>query len=826
MNRIQSGMAILLATITLAVGADAAERTIPDDEREARNYEQSVAQGAEPTFEKVASFYPPIKYPNAIVGVDGYPGEAYVAWNGDVVCPIDQHYPGKVGEGVYLQFAFGWPPKSVGESEAIHRSLKEGYLPIVTTQWERDHVAFSSRVFASKLHDDVMVVFVRIALTNRSSEPRQVRFWASVGRVVPTFRPEAATVKSWPYALPLRMKDEKILLENRDGQDRVVAVFEPAGRWHSRGDEETGSAAGKPGASQRVTPPSLTNAMEYAWQIPAGATREVSIRLPFYPMPAQYEQDLVASSEEDCLAKCRSGWEHFLDDSAQFHIPERTIAEPVKALQIINQILTDEFDGQRLPSYGAQTYDGMTYDFEGEEFLEALDLYGRHGEAQRCLEDLLRRGEERAITPAGAFAEREGWLGFGDGNLYAFGSAGSRAICEHFRMTGDTEWLRKMTPRLLRAAAWIRKARATTRQLDEKGQKALHYGLIPKGSWCDISRWEYWFFVSAFYFRSLHDMADVLRRVDAREAAKLAAEAEEFREDILRAVDRCTDHRSDPPFIPLAPYVSQPSADQADLQSNTYGMYWSIAGPSILVHCGIVDPNDQRATWILKWLEQRNGLLLGTARYRNYPTVKPKQGADAAGHDGVDPKYTYITAMTYLRRGETAKALLGLYGVRAYGMARDTFSTPEVYAEVKTGGTEPKWWFPCLPDRLSNVRYLSLVRNLLVREESNTLLLLDGIPRAWLAEGQGVEIVKAPTHFGPVSLKAASHAGKTEIRCEILLPDRMPPGKVVLRLRHPDGARLKRVTIDAQPWSDFDAGRELVRLPTRNQRLVVVASYR
>jgi hypothetical protein len=158
-------------------------------------------------------------------------------------------------------------------------------------------------------------------------------------------------------------------------------------------------------------------------------------------------------------------------------------------------------------------------------------------------------------------------------------------------------------------------------------------------------------------------------------------------------------------------------------------------------------------------------------------------------------------------------------------MSRDTCSTPEVYEEMKTGGTSPRWWGPCLPDRFSNSRFLSLVRNLLVREESDTLLLLDGVPRLWLAEGKCVEIVAAPTHFGPVSLKATSHAAQGEICCEIRMPERNPPGKAVLRLRHPTRSPLKHVTINGQPWSDFDASRELVRLPTQTRKLVIVATY-
>jgi len=810
MSTLAPCLGFFVGVIALGANANSGDREIPDDEREARKYEQAVYQGEEPTFEKVASFYPPIKYPNAIVGVDGFPGEAYVAWNGDVVFPVDGHYPGKVGEGIYLQFASDWRPGFVGDRGVVRRSLQDGYLPVVTTEWEKANVVLTTRVFASRLRDDVMVVFVRIVLANRGKEPQSVRFWASVGRVVPTDKPEAATVRSLPYACPLRLKDRGVLLEQRDGEDHVVCAFDPVGKWHLRYEGE--AVPETPVAANVKVParPSLDNVMEYSLQMPPGATSEVCIRVPFYPMSVQYEQDLLAMKEQEHLVNCQSDWERFLGRGAQFRLPERLIADALKSHLINNQIMTDEFNGQRYPSYGAYTYDGITYDFEGEEFLEALDLYGYHAEARRCIEELIERGEERAIKPAGEFAEPEGWLGFGGANLYAFGSAGSRAICEHFRMTGDTEWLRKMAPRLLRAATWVRKARATTRQLDDKGQKAPYYGLIPKGSWCDIGEWEYWFFVSALYYRSLQDIADVLRRVDKHEAARLAAEAREFREDILRAVDRCTDRRSSPPFIPLAPYVSQPSADQADLQSNRYGMYWSIVGPHILMHCGVLEPGDDRATWILGWLEQRNGFLLGNARFSG----------------GIDTKYTYASAMTYLRRGETTKAVLSLYGIRAYGMSRDTCSAPEVYEEIKTGGTNPRWWWPCLPDRFANVRFLSLARNLLVREESGTLHLLDGTPRSWLADGKGVEIISAPTHFGPISLKAISQAAQGEIRCEVHLPDKVHLDKVVLRLRHPNAAPLKQVTINKQPWSDFDAKRGVVRLPTQKQKLVIVAMYR
>jgi hypothetical protein len=159
-------------------------------------------------------------------------------------------------------------------------------------------------------------------------------------------------------------------------------------------------------------------------------------------------------------------------------------------------------------------------------------------------------------------------------------------------------------------------------------------------------------------------------------------------------------------------------------------------------------------------------------------------------------------------------------------MSRDTCSTPEVYEEVKTGGASPRWWGPCLPDRFCNIRFLSLVRNLLVREESGGLSLLDGIPRAWLADGKRIEVGAAPTHFGPMSLQTSSRTSQGEIRCDVSLPARSAPAHVVLRLRHPDSTPLNRVTINGQPWTDFDAKREIIRLPAGQAKVAIVAGYR
>jgi hypothetical protein len=241
---------------------------IPQDEVEARRYEKAVYDGEEPTFEKVASFYPPMKYPNAIVGVDGFPGETYVTWNSDVVCPVDDHYPQKVGEGVYLLFAFDYPFVCVGDEGEVKRSLLDDYLPVVRTEWRKGNIFFKSRVFASLMQADVMVNFVRIKLENDGSTSEDVRFWVAVGRVSPGYGPEVGGIKSLTYSQPLSMGDDGTLLETRDGEKRIVCTFDQVGKWHEWYGQNTQVMDIESRNSMLKAHQSLDNVMEYNFNIP------------------------------------------------------------------------------------------------------------------------------------------------------------------------------------------------------------------------------------------------------------------------------------------------------------------------------------------------------------------------------------------------------------------------------------------------------------------------------------------------------------------------------------------------------------------------------
>ena len=58
-------------------------------------------------------------------------------------------------------------------------------------------------------------------------------------------------------------------------------------------------------------------------------------------------------------------------------------------------------------------------------------------------------------------------------------------------------------------------------------------------------------------------------------------------------------------------------------------------------------------------------------------------------------------------------------------------------------------------------------RDIIIMEEGNTLHLLRGIARGWLASGEYIGIEKASSHFGEISFKIRFDKNKSQLTGEI-----------------------------------------------------------
>jgi len=130
------------------------------------------------------------------------------------------------------------------------------------------------------------------------------------------------------------------------------------------------------------------------------------------------------------------------------------------------------------------------------------------------------------------------------------------------------------------------------------------------------------------------------------------------------------------------------------------------------------------------------------------------------------------------------------------------------------------------PDKIyEEAAFLERFRNLLVMEDGRNLWLARATPRAWLEQGKKISVKNAPTHFGTVDYEIVSDVDHGKVAASVKLPSRNPPGEILLRLRHPKSAPIQSVTVNGQPWQDFDPTKEVVRLHSVAETVKVDVIY-
>src|SRR5258708_8791098 len=115
----------------------------------------------------------------------------------------------------------------------------------------------------------------------------------------------------------------------------------------------------------------------------------------------------------------------------------------------------------------------------------------------------------------------------------------------------------------------------------------------------------------------------------------------------------------------------------------------------------------------------------------------------------------------------------------AQGFTRNTLIAGEggTLTPVEEGGR----FFYCPPNSAGNAHFLSMLRNLLVQDwdldddgEPETLRLLFGTSRWWLEDGKQIVVERAPTAFGPVSIRAESRLSAGLVVVNVALPSGNP----------------------------------------------------
>ncbi len=210
---------------------------------------------------------------------------------------------------------------------------------------------------------------------------------------------------------------------------------------------------------------------------------------------------------------------------------------------------------------------------------------------------------------------------------------------------------------------------------------------------------------------------------------------------------------------------------------------------------GIFAPGTPQETWIPRYQEEHGGLCMGMLR------AGASENTFWTGKHQIWPLYTTRYVLETLRKDDSERALVSLYGALAQGFTRNTFICGEGCAltPLDQGGR----FMYCPPNSAANSHFLSTLRYCLVQDwdldddgKPDTLRLFFATPQRWLEDGKIIKLERAPTAFGAVSVRMESKLKQGNVVAEVDLPQRNRPKQILLRARVPVGWKVTGGTCD------------------------------
>jgi hypothetical protein len=516
--------------------------------------------------------------------------------------------------------------------------------------------------------------------------------------------------------------------------------------------------------------------IEAAFPNGAGA----SIAVAGAPMSAATPSPLTGEGFEEQRKRCVGTWQNLLDQGMNIVVPESCVNNAWRALVIANFSL---INGDRIFYSAGNQYEKL-YEQEGSSAALALLAYGYEADARRLLPPLLdftRKGLE-------------------------YHQAGHKLddVCRYYWQTRDADFVRSIRPR------WQKEVERLA------GHRSADNGLYPREQYCgDIPTPVFSLNSNARGWRALRDMSVMLDTMgDKEEAARLRQIAADFRRAILAAVEKSLDPKLDPPFIPNALLGDEKPYDI--ITGSRMGNYWNLMANNIL-GTEIFGRDSALETGMLRYFQQHGGLCMGLVRAQSWPGFW-------VGSANLNPLYGWDYVRTVLRRDDPDRALVSFYGMLAAGLTPDTYTCGEACAlqPIDQWGRQ----FYCPPNSAGNAFWLQMLRNLLVEDldlagdgQPDTLRLLFATPKRWLMDGRIIRVERAPTAFGPVSVRVESRLSQGTVTADVDLPQRNPPGQTELRIRTPDGWRVISAEVEGRPLN-VD-GRGTVDLSALKEKAVV-----
>lgn len=674
---------------------------------------------------------------------------------------------------VRFWFAIGELGKGIVSTWKSQR-LDDG-LPVMTTTFEEDGVRYEVEQFAYPLHgppserrgDMPMVLLQQMTLTELRGEARELPVSMTHRRQQPLYF-DGTIVKE--------QRGATTLFRER-GRGNVLLGIAGAGDetlWNGTVDY------------QSQNPQKRLDATVFI-KLPANGTQRFVVTLP---SPVVTPEDEATFTSLD-YAKAREAtvtfWNDYLARGAQFRVPEPRVNELVRASLWHALRLPRRHGGGGdvridLPySNFAYSQVGTPWPVNQAVYVDYMlyDLRGYHAISEEELRAQYRNNQE----VNGHVSGYANWHVYTPAMLYS--------VAQHFLLSQDRQAFERLLPQSIAAMEWCLAQLAQSARADGPAR-----GLVT-GPLNDLTGRGLWAFNQAYFFAGL----DLFGRALERYGHPRAEAAREAARTLHAAIDRGFG-------------IASTRSPLVQLRDGTWSPYVpaeALASGRLLDEWYATDV-DTGSVHLLRLKALRADGVLADALLHDHEDNLFYKGWGIAN----EPVYNQH-ATAYLLRDQPEAVVRTFYSYIASAFSHT------VLEPVEHRWTHGQYFGPPSTDGA----WFELFRNMLVRERDDAALVIaQATPRAWLADGKTIEIENAPTWFGRLTATIESRAASGEIRADVQMPSASRPSALVVRFRHPEGARIRAVMVNGREWRDFQPDSDSVRIPSPDAgRYEIVARY-
>jgi len=504
------------------------------------------------------------------------------------------------------------------------------------------------------------------------------------------------------------------------------------------------------------------------------------------------------------LLQLKQGWDGILQPSMKIELPDEHVANMAR-FGLVRAIMTRFGDFPKYgvidKDYGGSEHDGFpdTFTVETAAMLE----WGLTDRAGRYIDNYF-----------GKFVRDDGSILYRGPEIGQYGRM-LTVVAQYVNLGGDSDLLLRLRSRIDGVARSLLALRETALKLPVNDPA---YGMIAGWSEADASLekdpkryMQPYFSNSTEAARGFRDLGRVWVKIGKQTAnvelaawgERLISEAARLRKDIDTAMVRSSLAVDGARVLPAIAGAKEPfdvavRRDADDPQFRAYRAY------NEMMYSGSLSALQVRA--IVEYRSNHRDITLGM------PTAYSKQ--ELAGF------LTYGYGYGLIQSDMIREALLMTYADMAHQYTRGAWMAPETRRPLSSEDAAPY----CTPAQL--VASL-MTRWFLVFEdpESETLWLGKAIPRGWLEDGKVTTVVDAPTRWGRIGFSIVSQVASDAITAQLALPVSGLRAETRLRLRAPDNARMKSVTLNGKDWTQFDAVSEVIVIPAGTAGAVHVTAH-